>query len=284
MLRLISHFFTYTCLFFVTFFNQAALASELSAFQKKDTIRVAVANEIPYGYIDFKGNARGIGPDVLSAILPRLGINHIEWTATNFSALIPGLKANRFDVVAAEMAILPERCKNIIYSEPNSSYGENLLVPAGNPNNIHSYQDIIDQGLTVAIMAGADQLDILQAMKMDDSNIITLASNSDAISTVSTQRADAYAATILTVAGLAEKNPRVERVKDFKDPVINGKEVRSYGAFTLAKHNTALRDALNDALAEFKQSKEWRDILLSYGLTDHDLTAANSQTTKQLCE
>ncbi len=183
----------------------AANAVTLKEIQDRGYIRIAVANEIPYGYVDPSGNAKGAGPDVASAVVKELGIDpaNIQWVVTNFSSLIPGLQANRFDMTAAEMAIRPERCQKVIYSEPNTSYGEGLLVASGDPKNIHTYADFAKPGLKVAVMAGADQLNMMQKLGVPESNIVTIASNADAISTVATGRADAYAATGLTASELA---------------------------------------------------------------------------------
>ena len=78
----------------------------------------------------------------------QLGIepDNIQWVVTNFSSLIPGLQANRFDMTAAEMAIRPERCQKVVYSEPNTSYGEGLLVADGDPKDIHTYSDFAKGG------------------------------------------------------------------------------------------------------------------------------------------
>jgi polar amino acid transport system substrate-binding protein len=146
--------------------STAVSAATLAEIKEKGTIRIAVANEIPYGYIDPNGQAMGAAPDVAKYVMEKLGIDNIEWVTAEFSGLIPGLQADRFDMVAAEMAILPARCEQVIYSEPNTSYGEGLLVAAGNPGNIHGFGDFAERkDIKVAIMAGADQLDMLQAPK-----------------------------------------------------------------------------------------------------------------------
>jgi len=261
----------------------SALAASLQEIKDNGTIRIAIANEIPYGFTDMSGEAKGAGPDVAKYIADKLGIKNIKWVTTNFSSLIPGLQADRFDMVAAEMAINPERCQKVIYSEPNSSYGEGLLVAKGNPADIHSYSDFAKGDKKVAIMAGADQLDMMQALGVPEANMVTISSNADAISTVSTGRAAAYAATGLTAAELADKSKDVQLVQDFKDPVVNGAEVRSWGAFTFAKESTDLRDAVNKVLADYKKTDDWKKTLKSYGFTDHDLEASTQKTTEQLC-
>lgn len=262
----------------------AVSAATLAEIQESGTIRIAVANEIPYGYVDPSGNALGAGPDVAKALMEQLGVENIEWVTTNFSSLIPGLQADRFDMVAAEMAILPDRCGQVLFSEPNTSYGEGLLVAEGNPKDIHAYSDFADNPeLRVAIMAGADQLEMMQKLGVSEANLVTIASNADAISTVSTGRADAYAATSLTASELAAQGNGVEVAAEFTDPVIDGTEVRSWGGFTFASGNEELRDAVNGALAEFRDTPEWVEILTGYGFTQSDVDGSATRTTDELC-
>jgi polar amino acid transport system substrate-binding protein len=263
----------------------AAGAVTLKDIKKRGYIRIAVANEIPYGYMDPSGDAKGAGPDVAKAVVKQLGIEpaNIQWVVTNFSSLIPGLQANRFDMTASEMAIRPERCEKVAYSEPNTSYGEGLLGVKGDPKNLHPSSDLTKEGLKVAVMAGADQLNMMQKLGVPESNIVTIASNADAISTVATGRADAYAATGLTASELAKKSDKVELASDFKDPVIDGKEARSWGGFNFNKDSADLRDKFNEALVKFKKTDEWKKILEGYGFTPADIKGSFEKTTKELC-
>jgi polar amino acid transport system substrate-binding protein len=260
-----------------------ASAITLMEAKEKGFVNVAVANEIPYGFINAQGEAEGAGPVVATAVLKRMGIDEVQWVVTQFGSLIPGLKANRFDMVAAEMAILPERCKAVIYSEPNTSYGEGLLVQEGNPHDLHGYKQFAEGDMKVAIMAGADQLEMLQKLGVPESNMVTINSNSDAISTVSTGRAAAYAATGLTASNLAGMSDAVTLADPFEDPVIDGSEVRSWGGFTFANSSKEFRDAFNAELSKFKQTDDWKKILQKYGFTPADIKGSFAKTTEQLC-
>ena len=264
----------------------AANAVTLKEIKDRGYIRIAVANEIPYGYVDPNGDAKGAGPDVATAVVKALGIapENIQWVVTNFSSLIPGLQANRFDMTAAEMAIRPERCQKVVYSEPNTSYGEGLLVAKGDPKGVHAYADFKKPGLKVAIMAGADQLQMMQKLGVPEGNIVTIAANADAISTVATGRADAYAATGLTASNLAKKSDKVELAPDFVDPVIDGKEVRSWGGFNFNSDSKELRDAFNAELVKFKKTDAWKKILSGYGFTPADIAGSTAKTTAELCK
>lgn len=260
-----------------------ATAATLQEIQDRGQVRIAIANEIPYGYMDLDGTAKGVGPDVARHIMGELGIDDIEWVTTNFGSLIPGLQADRFDMVAAEMAILPQRCQQVLFSEPDSSYGEGLLVAKGNPHDIHTYESFADSDRTVAIMAGADQLEMLQALGVPDNRMVTISNNADAISTVSTGRADAYAATSLTVSELAAKSNAIEAATEFTDPVIDGNPVRSWGGFTFAQGSEDFRDAVNAVLAQYKQTSAWEETLSQYGFSPTDAKESFSKTTEQLC-
>jgi len=264
-------------------FGTVASAASLQEIKDKGVVRIAVANEIPYGFVDPAGEAKGAGPDVAKHIMEQLGVKEIKWVTTGFGSLIPGLKANQFDMVAAEMAILPQRCQQVAFSEPNSSYGEGLLVAKGNPDNLHKYEDFAKSDKKIAIMAGADQLEMMQKLGVDDGRMVTISNNADAISTVSTGRAAAYAATSLTVSELAGKSDKVEPAAKFEDPVIDGKPARSWGGFAFSQDSDDLRKAVNDELAKFKKTPEWKKILTDYGFTDHDLEESTKQTTEQLC-
>ncbi len=250
---------------------------------QKDGITLATANEIPYGWVE-GGNAQGIAPETATAVLNSMGITKIEWVVTDFGSLIPGVLANRFAFVAASQAVLPDRCQQVAFSKINSSYGEGLLVPAGNPKNIHSYDDFVNNpDLKMGIVSGADQLDFAHAYGITEKQIVPLNANADAPSALTAGRIDAYAGTGLTVVGLAEGNDRVEGAAEFVDPVIDGEPVRSFGAFTFNKKNQEFLDAYNEALTDFQGTQEYRDILLSHGLTDHDIDAALEASTADLC-
>ncbi|MFO7545594.1 MAG: ectoine/hydroxyectoine ABC transporter substrate-binding protein EhuB [Trueperaceae bacterium] len=264
-------------------FAAPAFAESVEHYQENG-ITIATANEIPYGWVDEAGVAQGIAPEVAIAVLATMGITDIEWVVTDFGSLIPGLLADRFAMTAASMAILPARCQQVIYAKPNSSYGEGMLVATGNPKNIHSYTDFVDDSsLRFGLVSGADQLDFAHAMGISDSQIVSIASNTDALAAVETGRVDAYAATGLTVARLAMNSDRVEAADPFEDPVVDGVPVRSWGSFNFNQNNTEFRDAFNEALATFHETQEYRDIVMKHGLSNTDVEAALSADTDALC-
>lgn len=261
----------------------AAGALTLDEAKQQGYIRAATANEVPYSFMQPDGTSAGIGPDVANAVLKSMGLEEVNWTVTPFGTLIPGLKAKRYDFTAAEQNISPERCKQVSFTEPNSSYGEGLLVKKGNPKGLTTYADIAkDPSLKVAVVSGANNVDFLRAVGVQEDQIIYVPANADAIPTVQS-RADAYAATELTVSELAKGQTQVEQVAPFEDPIVNDMPVRNYGAFAFRPEDKELRDAFNTALVEFRKTEDYKTILGKYGLSEQSIAAAAEKNVADLC-
>ncbi|MGJ7457069.1 ectoine/hydroxyectoine ABC transporter substrate-binding protein EhuB [Halomonas sp. RA08-2] len=264
--------------------SSASVAASLDELRERGGIRIAVANEVPYGYLDAEGQARGAGPEVAQHLIDRLELGEIEWVETDFGELIAGLRAGEFDMAAAEMAILPERCELILYSEPNTTYGEGLLVRAGNPLELNAFDTFADRNdYRVAVMAGADQREILMALGVPEVKLVTITRNEEAIEVIVNGEADAYAATGLTVTALDEASQEVEAAMDFVDPVLDGEEVRSWGGFAFGPDAEALRDAINEALLDFKPTQAWEQILIDSGFSQEDVLNSFKYPTERLC-
>src|SRR5262245_53618274 len=88
----------------------------LERARKDGYIRVGFANEAPCGYATPEGKLTGEAPEVAKAVLAKMGIAQVDGVLTEFGSLIPGLKAGRFDIIAAGMFINPKRCKEIAFS------------------------------------------------------------------------------------------------------------------------------------------------------------------------
>src|SRR5699024_2220856 len=75
---------------------------------KEDGAIIGFADEKPYAYEE-DGELKGVAVDVATKVLNDLGVDDVEGQLTDFGELIPGLQANKFDIITASMAITPER-------------------------------------------------------------------------------------------------------------------------------------------------------------------------------
>src|SRR3954454_4670406 len=128
----------------------------LEKAKREGFIRVGFANEAPYGFATPDGKLTGESPEVVKAILNKIGIKQVDGVLTEFGSLIPGLQAGRFDIIAAGMFITPKRCGQVQFSEPTYGIGQAFLVGKGNPKAIKDYSSIAgNKDLKLAVMAGA---------------------------------------------------------------------------------------------------------------------------------
>lgn len=248
------------------------------------TLRVGYANEAPYAYLDpTTGELTGEAPTLARAVLPELGIEKIEAVLTEFGSLIPGLKAGRFDVIAAGMYILPARCREIAFSDPTYSVGEAFVVRKGNPRNLHGYADVAKSDTKLGVVAGAVQLQYAVASGVPRDRIVVFPDAPSALEGVVAERVDAYAATALTVNDLLRRagNAQLERAEPFTDPVIEGRTVRGYGAFGFRKEDRKLRRAFNDALARLIGTPRHLELVRPFGFSEQELPG--SATAESLC-
>ena len=249
-------------------------------------VRVGYANEAPYAFLRSTENqVTGESVEIARVVLKKMGINEVEGVLTEFGSLIPGLQAGRFDIIAAGMYVTPERCKQVQFSEPTYGVGEGFLVKEGNPKALHSYDDIIKQNdVKLGVVVGAIQIDYAKSLNIPDSQVLVFPDAVSALAGVQAGRADVYAATALTVADLMTKTtPKdgLERAEPFTDPVIDGQDVRGYGAYAFRNGDANFRDAFNAELASFIGSPEHAALVEPFGFTEEELP--HGVTTEKLC-
>ena len=138
---------------------------------------------------------------------------------TEWGSLIPGLRAGRFDVIAAGMYITPARCKQVLFTDPQYQLPDALLTAKGNPKNLHSYEDIAkNPEVKLAIMAGTVNLAYARDSGVKDAQILQVPDTTAQLQAVRAGRADAAVGTQLTMKGLASKGgDKVQAVTEFKD-------------------------------------------------------------------
>jgi polar amino acid transport system substrate-binding protein len=247
----------------------AFAASTLEQARESGSIRIGFANEAPFGYATPDGKATGEAPEIARRIFKKLGIANVDAVLTEWASLIPGLRARRFDVIAAGMFITPARCKQVAFSNPTYRLGQGFLVKAGNPLNLHSYKDAAaNSAAKVAIMAGAIEKTHAEKAGIPEERILTLPDQVSMLSAVQFGRADAAALTALSVRRMAEKGgARVDVATPFKTP----ENAYGYGAFAFRKEDKKLRVAFDKALAAFIGSEAHLALVAPFGFTKAEL-------------
>ncbi len=249
----------------------------LERLRDRGSVKVGIANEPPFGYIDDQGEPTGQAPAIAKVIFPRLGVDDIIPVPVDFSALIPGLKAQQFDVVSAGMFINPTRCAQVLFADPDYLMLDAFIVRAGNPENIRNYEDIAERGLRLATGQAYAEIEYAEDAGIDD--LLILPDQVAGLEAVAQGRVHAFAGTNVTVKGAVEGNNRVEATEPFQ-PTLGGEPAFGAGGFAFRQSEKNLRDAFNDELHRLKDSGELLDIVAPFGFTEQEMT---DLTAEELC-
>ena len=249
--------------------------STLERLKKQKSVKVGFANEAPYAYLDVDSQKlTGEAPEIARVILKKMGIEQIEGVLTEFGSLIPGLKAKRFDIIAAGMYITPERAREIRFSNPTYGIGEAFIVKKGNPLSLHSYSDVAqDSNAKIGVVGGTVERGYARKTGIPDNRVFTFPDPMSAVAGVQAGRIDAYAGTSLTIQDILTKadSSDIQRAIPFSDPIIDGKTVRGYGAFGFRKEDIELVNLFNEHLAAFIGTPQHLELVRPFNFTENEL-------------
>ncbi|WP_272942029.1 ectoine/hydroxyectoine ABC transporter substrate-binding protein EhuB [Hoyosella subflava] len=248
---------------------------------EQGSISVGFAGEAPYSFEE-GGQLTGGTVALHREIFGALGIGEVDGIQTEFGSLIPGLNAGRFDAVSAGMSILPDRCEQAAFSEPEIVYTTALMVPEGNPQGLTDMQSIADAGASMVALTGAIEVDYANALGID---VTPVGNPVDGMDAVIGGRADVFALTGVSLNYMAENRPDapVEVTESFVAE-INGVPQVGAGATVFRQDDTELLDAYNEQLAEIKSDPDrWLEIMEPFGFSINELPGPEL-TTEMLCE
>lgn len=242
-------------------------------------VRLGIAGEVPYGYVDDQGEFTGEAPELAKVIFKRLGIDSVQPIATDFGSLIPGLNSQQFDVVSAGMYINPERCQQVIFSDPEYQMLDSFIVRKGNPKNLRNYEDVVASKAKFATGTGYAEIGYAVAAGYPEKDIVILQDQVAGLNAVESGRVDVFAGTALTTREVVKKSARAEATQPFA-AVVDGEKKVDGGGFAFRPTDAELRDAFNVEIHKMKKSGELFRILKPFGFTENEMTTL---TAEELC-
>ncbi|HWM00353.1 MAG TPA: ectoine/hydroxyectoine ABC transporter substrate-binding protein EhuB [Nocardioidaceae bacterium] len=256
--------------------NPASVASGIqSRVDDGEAIRIAIGNEPPYTKLLPSGEVTGAAPDVARAVLERLGVQEVEGITTPYETMIPGLDADRWDMVAAGLFMNQSRCAEVLYTSPDIVSTESLALPAGNPKNIQDMSDLKSMDVKVAVLAASFELKTAKSLGVPESKLPTYPLAPDALQGLDDGRVDAVLLPTLSLDELKK-----QQGGDFiVTPPLDDFPLTGSGA-AFRKSDQAFRDKYNKEMEAFKQTPEFDEIMNKWGF---DPEAARQATIKELC-
>jgi polar amino acid transport system substrate-binding protein len=250
-----------------------ASGDTLERMRAQGYARLAIANEPPYTKVETDGTVAGAEPEIAAAVLEMLGIPEVQGVVTPYASMIPGLQADRWDMITAGLFMKQSRCQEVAYTEPVIVSTESFLVEEGNPKGIQTVADAEQAGVDVAVLPGAFEEGILKAADFPPAQIVPVPDARSGVDALKGGRADAF---LLPTLSLEEIKPEGF---DITPPIPDAPKTGSGAAFR--KSDVALRDAYNEKLAEFKQTPEFEAILTKWGFSAE---AVEGTTAEELCQ
>lgn len=252
----------------------------LEKAQEEGKITLAIASEQPYSWVE-DGEPTGATIAMHEQIFKNLGIDDIEIEEVDWNSLIPGLNAGRWDAVSAGMSILPERCAEAAFSDPEIMYTTTLVVAKDNPKKLSDLDSVAAAGdVTLAVQSGA--IEEGYATDLGIGNTIQVDSAQAGIEVVQSGRADAFALTAVSLNWMTEDMDDVETTDAFVQE-IDGVEQIGAGATVFRQDDSDLLEAYNEELAKITGDEgTYLDLVEPFGFTAENLPPADL-TTEQLC-
>ena len=194
-----------------------ALGLALPAFAQQAISTGVDATFAPHAMPKLGGGIEGFNVDLANEIAKRLK-RPINIEATQFSGLIPGLNAKKYDWIAAPTTVTPERAKALLFTEGYLDTDYQFLVKKSDPE-IKGLEDL--KGKTISVNKGS-AYDTWAKANADKYGFKydVYDTNADAVQAVLSGRASANLAGNTVVAWAAKQNPMVKTTYTIKTGLV----------------------------------------------------------------
>jgi polar amino acid transport system substrate-binding protein len=227
------------------------------------TTRVAYVEEPPFYWTAEDGSATGADVELARVVLTMIGETSIEFVPVAFDELLSGVSEGRWDM-NVPIFVTPERERRVTFSVPVWSLGDGFVVQRGNPKSLTSYSSVGSDGTArLGLIPGQVQFDAAEAAGVPSEQIVTFASQSEAVAALLAGRIDAFAATTVGNRAIVANTPELESVS-FPEP-------GAVGAFSFGVASRRLIGDVNEALRQYLGSDDHRARMAEYGLMREEI-------------
>lgn len=247
----------------------ASHADELTDRAKSGKpIRIGFSHEIPWAYPGEKNEPLGFANTLAVGVLKSMGYTNIEPVVTDWGGLIPGLQADRFDIITGGMYITGKRCRNVAFAEPMGKFGNAFIVKKGNPQRIQTYKDIKDKGVTMVTVAGYVNVDEAIREGVPESKIMQVPGNTELLAAVRAGRAEVGAGTYFDMKHFVESAPNEIEATD---PAALPEWTNNWVAIAFKKEDQDFLKAFNEAQAKYLGTPEMLEAVGKFEYTKAQL-------------
>ena len=220
-------------------FGAAATASAdaLEDIMERGSIRVGVAEFVPWTMVSGEGDLVGFEIDMAEKLAKDMGVD-VEFRIYEWADIIPALIEGEIDVIAGGMAITPKRALRVNFTRPTAKSGIGIATNTEMTKNIKSFAELNEPGIIVATVAETYASSVAE-MFFDSASVNTFKTVELAEEQVLKGRAHVY------LAGLSEAKFLAMKHDDIVDVPVSEPLVAQSEAMAVRKGEQELLNFLN---------------------------------------
>jgi L-cystine transport system substrate-binding protein len=205
----------------------------------------------PFTFHDDKGELTGFDVEVAKEVAKRLGVE-VEFMETQWDAIFAGLDAKRFDMIANQVGIRPDRQEKYDFSDPYITSAAVLITNKDN-NDVKAFEDI--KGLKAAQSMTSNYADIAKSYGAE---ITGVEGFNQAIELIASKRVDVTVNDKLSFLDFKKQKPdaAVKVVATSDDASQSGLMFRKGSETLIEEVNKALADMIEDG-TYLEISEKW---------------------------
>lgn len=205
----------------------------------------------PFTFHDANGKLTGFDVELATEVAKRIGVTP-EFKETQWDAMFAGLDAKRFDMIANEVGIRPDRQVKYDFSTPYITSSAVLIAHSDN-TTVKSFADM--KGLNSAQSLTSNYADIA---KKNGAKIVGVEGFDQAVQLLTSKRVDVTVNDKLTFLDFKKQKPDapIKVVDTSKDASQSGLMFRKDSNTLVDGVNKALTDIINDGTYK-KISEKW---------------------------
>ncbi|WP_027409883.1 amino acid ABC transporter substrate-binding protein [Anoxybacteroides tepidamans] len=224
----------------------------LTNIKKEGELRIGTEGTYPpFTFHDKNGKLTGFDVEIATEVAKRLGVKPV-FMETQWDAMFAGLDAKRFDMIANQVGIRPDRQKKYDFSIPYTTSSAVLVVRKDN-NQISGFENI--KGLKAAQSMTSNFADLARSYGAE---IVGVEGFNQAIELLSSKRVDVTINDKLSVLDFLKQKPNapIKIVAAHKDASQSGLMFRKGNDSLVKAVNKALQDMMKDGTYA-KISEKW---------------------------
>ncbi|MEH7178953.1 amino acid ABC transporter substrate-binding protein [Neobacillus vireti] len=220
----------------------------------KDDGKLRIGTEgtyAPFTFHDQSGNLTGFDVEIATEVAKRLGVKP-EFKETQWDAIFAGLDSKRFDMIANQVGIRPDRQEKYDFSDPYITSAAVLITHKDN-NEVKAFEDI--KGLNSAQSLTSNYGEMA---KKYGANLVGVEGFTQSVELLASKRVDVTINDRITVLDYSKQKP------DAPIKIVDTSEEASVSGLMFRKDSGTLVDEVNKALSEMiadgtytKISEKW---------------------------